>query len=78
MRMKDALALCPMQDCVLPHRSKSREWWRYGWAHGFMGRRVADAIAPVREKAYRDALSIGHAAGEKAKRELECAGVGGE
>jgi len=75
-RLKDALALAPMDLCPLARRAKSREWWRYGWAYGFLERRLADAQAPVREKAFRDALAIGFAAGYKARQELRAGVVG--
>jgi len=69
--MKDALALAPMADCTLPCKSTSREWWRYGWAWGFLGRSILDAVAGVREKRYRDAARIGYTVGVKARSELE-------
>jgi len=75
--LKQALALAPMDQCVLAHKSPSREWWRYGWAWGFLKRSILDAVAPVREKRYRDALAIGYTVGERARRELEATGVGG-
>lgn len=69
--MQDALALAPMADCTLPHMSTSREWWRYGWAWGFLGRSILDAVVSVREKRYRDAARIGYTVGVKARSELE-------
>ncbi len=75
-RMKDALALAPMDQCVLPFRSPSREWWRYGWAAGFISMRESDCLYPVREKRFRTALSIGYLAGKKHREELDAGGVG--
>ena len=73
--MKEALALAPMDQCALPFRSPNREWWRYGWALGFLGRNYDSFVQNVREKRYRDATRIGFTAGCKARAELECSGA---
>jgi hypothetical protein len=75
--LKDALALAPMDQCVLPHMSGSRAWWRYGWAWGFLGRSLVDAQAPVRGKRYRIAIALGFALGCKHRQELDAVGPDG-
>jgi hypothetical protein len=70
-RLKNALALCPMDLCPLPHRSRSRDWWRFGWAHGFIGTGLLCCTATVTVKAYRDAIQFGWRAGQYAREQLD-------
>ncbi|HUW10560.1 MAG TPA: hypothetical protein VM537_12585 [Anaerolineae bacterium] len=74
MRLKDALEMCPLDECPLPHRSTNRAWWRYGWAWGFLGKCLTDAQQPVREKRYRVAIAMGYARGAQRRREADAAG----
>lgn len=76
MRLKEALNMAPMDQCILPHRAPAREWWRYGWAWGFMERSLNDAQAPVTQKRYRDAIAIGYSVGKRHHEELEAASGG--
>lgn len=67
--LKQALERCPMDQCTLPHKSPSREWWRYGWAFGFLGRGTALLGEQVRRKNYRVAMLAGQQAGIHARNE---------
>lgn len=75
MKLKDALALAPMDQCTLRFKSPLRAWWRYGFAWGLMERSLVDAEAAVRCKAYRDAIRMGYLKGTQARLELDAGGV---
>jgi len=75
MKLKDALALAPMDQCILPRRSPQRNWWRYGWAWGFMSRNVRDAQAAVHCKSYRDSIAMGYLKGKQHRLELDAGDV---
>lgn len=75
MRLKDALEMCPLDECPLPHRSTNRAWWRYGWAWGYLGKNLADGMRPVREKRFRIAIGMGYARGAQRRIEADAAGL---
>jgi hypothetical protein len=73
--LKQALELCPIDECPWKWFTPSRQWWRYGWAYGFLLRNLRDATAPVREHRYRVALTAGYDRGVKARHELDSVGT---
>ena len=74
-RLRDALQLCPMDQCLYRHGTVSRSWWRYGWAHGFVESNRADILAPITSRRYRDAVEVGFARGRRARAELDAGEV---
>jgi len=75
-RMKEVLEMAPMDQCTLPMKSPQRAWWRYGWAHGFLGSNIQDVVAPVTCKSYRDAVQMGYLKGKLHRFELDAGDVG--
>lgn len=73
IRLKEALALAPMNECVFRRLTKQRHWWRYGWASGYIELRLDDCLAPVTSKLFRQALTNGYVAGSKARSEHDAA-----
>lgn len=71
--LKQALKLAPMDECIYSRLSKQRHWWRYGWASGYSQLRLDDCLAPVTSKLFRQALSNGYIAGQKARCEHDAA-----
>jgi hypothetical protein len=74
-RLKEALELCPIDECPWKKNTPSRQWWRYGWAYGFLLRNLQDAQWPVREHCYKVALAAGYDKGVKARHELDTVGT---
>ena len=74
--LNQALALAPMDLCpwkgLARKTQQLREWWRYGWAAGFIELGLANCLASVTQRSYRTVIKVGYDAGHKARAEFEC------
>lgn len=72
--MKAALASAPMDVCPYHTGDDGREWWRLGWAVGFLGRSIVAYKHGVHVTRYNVALTQGFNAGSKNREEFELVG----